>query len=135
MFTKLFGAGENGLSDRAINEEAQTYIVAGSDTTAVTLTYLVYSLCRDDRIRKKLVAELAGLPESFTDRDLRDLPYLSQVIDETLRLYPAVPSALPRSVPPEGAQFNGYSLPAGCTVSSQAYSLHRNPKIFPDPLW
>ncbi|KAJ5208034.1 hypothetical protein N7449_002413, partial [Penicillium cf. viridicatum] len=66
-------------------------------------------------------------------KSLRDLPYLNQVINETLRLYTAVPFGLPRLVPPEGAQFNGYHVPRGITVSTQAYSLHRDHAIFPDP--
>lgn len=41
LFTKLFDAGENGLTDDEIRNEAQTFIVAGSDTTANSLTYLV----------------------------------------------------------------------------------------------
>ena len=55
-----------------------------------------------------------------------------EVIEETLRLYPAVPSGLPRVVPPEGATFRGVWLPGGTTVLTQAYSLHRDPVAFPD---
>ncbi|CAI7609175.1 unnamed protein product, partial [Penicillium glandicola] len=132
LFTKLFDE-KNGMPYSNIIQEAQGYIVAGSDTTAVTLTYLTYSVCRDSRVREKLVAELAIIPEPVTDRSLRDLPYLNQIISETLRLYTAVPFGLPRLVPPGGAQFNGYRVPGGITVSTQAYSLHRDHAIFPDP--
>ncbi|KAL1966540.1 hypothetical protein VTN77DRAFT_4462 [Rasamsonia byssochlamydoides] len=133
LLTKLFNAEEDGLSDTEIRNQAQGYIVAGSDTTAVTLTYLVYSVCRDKTIRDRLVAEVSSLAEDFTEKDIRELPYLNQVINETLRLYSAVPSALPRVVPPERAYLAGYQLPAGVTVSTQAYSFHRDPRIFPDP--
>ncbi|KAJ5036242.1 hypothetical protein NUH16_004112 [Penicillium rubens] len=132
LFTKLFDE-KSGMSYSDIIQEARGYIVAGSDTTAVTLTYLTYSVCRDNRVREKLVAELATIPEPVTDKSLRDLPYLNQVINETLRLYTAVPFGLPRLVPPEGARFNGYHVPGGTTVSTQAYSLHRDHAIFPDP--
>lgn len=133
LLTKLFDAGEEGLSDPEIRDEAQGYIVAGSDTTAVTLTYLVYSVCRDEKIRNRLVDEVASLPEGFTEKDARELPYLEQVINETLRLYSAIPAALPREVPPEGAHLAGYQLPGGVTVSTQAYSFHRDQTIFPEP--
>ncbi|CAI7594756.1 unnamed protein product [Penicillium crustosum] len=132
LFTKLFDE-KSGMSYSEIIQEAQGYIVAGSDTTAVTLTYLTYAVCRDSRVREKLVAELADIPEPVTDKSLRDLPYLNQIINETLRLYTAVPFGLPRLVPSEGAQFNGYHVPGGITVSTQAYSLHRDHAIFPDP--
>ncbi|RAL12599.1 cytochrome P450, partial [Aspergillus homomorphus CBS 101889] len=133
LFTKLYDAGENGLSKKEIINEARSYIVAGSDTTAVTLTYLIYTLCRNPRIRDTLVAEVAQLPPDFTDRDLRGLSYLKYVILESLRLYSAVPVALRRAVPPGGAHLAGYDLPAGVDVGTQSYSLHRDEKVFVDP--
>lgn len=134
LFTKVFDFKKSGLTDDDIRQEAQSYIIAGSDTTAVTMTYLTYSVCRDARVRAKLTAELATLPENFSDNDLRELPYLKCVILETLRLYSAVPFGLPRTVPSQGANFVGYQVPGGTTVSTQSYSLHRDPEIFPDPL-
>lgn len=135
VFTKLIKAGESedGLTEAEIRMEAGGYIVAGSDTSAISLTYLVWAVCKDAVIRDKLVAEVATLPVNFTDDDVRALSYTRRVIDETLRLYPAVPGALPRAVPPEGAHLAGYALPGGATVSTQVYSLHRDPEIFPDP--
>lgn len=133
LFTKLFDTEKGGLPLHEIKKEAQGYIVAGSDTTAVTLTYLVYAVCGNTRVRNKLVAEVAALSEPIHDNDLRNLPYLNMVISETLRLHTAVPFGLPRAVPSEGANFNGYFLPSGATVSTQSYSLHRDPVIFPEP--
>ncbi|KAJ5600833.1 Cytochrome P450 E-class group I [Penicillium hetheringtonii] len=133
LFTKMFDMEKSGMSQSDIRDEAQGYIVAGSDTTAITLTYLVYSVCKNPEVQTKLVEELSQLPEPVSDRDLRDLPYLNNIITETLRLHTAVPFGLPRAVPPEGAQFNEHVLPGGVTVSTQSYSLHRDPKIFPDP--
>lgn len=121
------------LPDADIMGEAVGYIVAGSDTTANTLTYLVWAVCRDDRIRKALLHDLASLPENFNDEDACQLPYLDQLINETLRVYSAAPSALPRIVPPGGAQMGDYGVPGGLTVSTQAYSLHRDPDAFPEP--
>ncbi|KAJ5454167.1 uncharacterized protein N7458_005123 [Penicillium daleae] len=133
LFTKMFDSEKSGLTHEQIRQEAQGYIIAGSDTTAVTLTYLIWAVSRDARVRDKLVEELATVPEPVADRNLRDLPYLNQVINETLRLYTAVPFGLPRSTPSEGATFNGYFVPGGTTVSTQSYSMHRDPAIFPDP--
>ncbi|OGM46593.1 cytochrome P450 [Aspergillus bombycis] len=133
VFTKLYNAGEEGLPDNEIRDDAQSFIVAGSDTTANTLTYLVWAVCRDPQIKQKLVDELAEIRDDFTDEDLRPLPYLNQVISEALRLYPAVPSALPRSVPPKGTTMGGHWIPGGSTVGTQLYSLHRDPVAYPDP--
>ncbi|KAL4917036.1 cytochrome P450 [Aspergillus aurantiobrunneus] len=144
LFTKLYAAGqareEQGedecLSDGEIRNDAQSLIVAGSDTTANTLTYLVWSVLRDKQVQKRLVAEIDGLfgrAEEVSDILLRGLPYMNQVIDETLRLYPAVPSGLPRIVPEQGSMLAGYWIPGGATVTTQLYSLHRDPEVFADP--
>ncbi|KAI1637841.1 cytochrome P450 [Biscogniauxia mediterranea] len=118
-----------------VRDNAQAYIVAGSDTTSNTLTYLVWNVCRDaaSGVRSRLLDALAGLPEDFGDEDLRGVAYLEHVVDETLRLHPAVPAPLPRVVPPEGAELDGYRVPPGTVVSTQARSLHKNPEAFPEP--
>ncbi|KAL7932156.1 cytochrome P450 CYP684A2 [Trichoderma chlorosporum] len=134
LFTKLLEAEQNEMiTFEEICANAQGYILAGSDTTASTLTYLIWSVCQQPDIRTKLVEQLQTLPLSFSDDHLRKLPYLNHVIDETLRLYSAAPSGLPREVPPEGADIAGYWLKGGSIVCAQAYSLHRNPIIFPNP--
>ncbi|KAJ0418321.1 cytochrome P450 [Aspergillus carlsbadensis] len=131
LFSKVWTKSELTADD--IRNEAQGYIVAGSDTTAVTMTYLLYSVLKHEDVRKKLLAELDTLPVNYTDKDLRQLRYMDQVIHETLRLYAPVPSALPRAVPPGGAQLAGYNLPGGVTVSTQAYTLHRMVDVWPNP--
>lgn len=134
LFTKLLrGQEDETLPFKEIMDEAQVYIIAGSDTTALTLTYLVWSVCRQPAIQRRLVEEAQRLPADFHDHDVQQLPYLNQVIEEALRLYPPAPSALPRVVPTGGATMAGHYLPAGSTVCTQAYSLHRDPEIYPDP--
>lgn len=133
LFTKLFKAEKDDtLPFNEIRDEAVSYIVAGSDTTANTLTFLTWSVSRDAALRKALVDELRTLPADFTESQLRDLPLLNHIIDETLRLYSAAPSSLPRVVPPGGVELAGYWFDEGTTVETQAYSLHRG-DAFPDP--
>ncbi|OAQ63932.1 cytochrome P450 [Purpureocillium lilacinum] len=134
LFTKVFKAEEDEkMPFREVRDEAQSYIVAGSDTTANSMTYLTWAVCRHPSIRDALVKELRTLPEDYTEAQLRDLPYLEKVIDETLRLYSAAPSGLPRVVPSGGCQLAGYWFDEGTTVSTQAYSMHRDPVVFPQP--
>lgn len=132
LFTKLFNE-KGGLTDDEIVREAVGYIAAGSDTTAVTLTYLIFAVCCHPEVQRLLVAEVATLPERLQHKHVQDLPYLNRVLNETFRLYPATPSPLPRVVPTPGATLSGHYIPGGTIVSSQAYSLHRNEKSFPQP--
>lgn len=113
--------------------EVQSFIIAGTDTTAVTLTYLVWAVCQDKQIQESLVRELQSLPESLAYADIRELLYLDHVINEVLRCYGAVPGGLPRDVPAGGANLVGHYVPAGTVVSTQNYSLHHDPSIFPNP--
>ncbi|KAI1429097.1 cytochrome P450 [Xylaria sp. FL1777] len=136
LFSKLVQGttidGES-LTDTEIRNDAEIYIIAGSDTSSNTLTYLTWALCKQPELRDQLVKELEKLPADFTADDLKYLPFLNQCITECLRLFPVVPGGLPRYVPKEGADIAGYWLPSGITVTTQAWTLHRNPEVFPNP--
>ncbi|KAL0944855.1 cytochrome P450 3A17 [Colletotrichum truncatum] len=121
------------LSDDTVRIEAAGMMVAGSDTTAAVLTYLIWSVLRQKDLQKRLEEEIAKLGDDFDDKKLEGCPLLNAVIEETLRLYPAVPSSLPRKVPPGGVNLSSYFIPSGTVVYSPAYTLHRDPDIFPDP--
>lgn len=123
------------ISDQEIAIEAANFIVAGSDTTAVSLTYLVWAVLRpaNRKVHERLCEEVASLPVGASAKEIGSLPYLGNVITETLRLYGAAPGSLPRIVPSGGATLGETYLPEGVTVSTQAYSIHRDPAIFQDP--
>lgn len=123
------------LSDAEIAQEASNLIVAGSDTTAVSLTYLIWAVLRplNSDIREKLTDEISTMPLNARASDLSSLSYLRAVVDETLRLYGAAPGSLPRVVPSGGAVLGQYYIPGGVTVSTQAFTMHRDPDIFVDP--
>ncbi|KAL4899588.1 hypothetical protein BDW74DRAFT_188978 [Aspergillus multicolor] len=124
------GSGNNGLSELDVVSEAGNLIVAGSDTTAVTLTYLVWAVLSRPQLQREFESELHGLGEEYDDAKLETLPLLNAVIKETLRLYGAAPGSLPRSVPEGGAMLGGYFVPEGMTVSTQSWTVHRNEDIF-----
>lgn len=135
LFSKIIKAEEEGaMTENELVANASSYLIAGTDTTANTLTFLIWAVGQNSEIREKLTAELAALPEDFTDADLKPLKYLDHVCQEALRLYPAAPSTLPRVVPPTGAVLGGYTLNPGTEVGTQAYTMHRNEEVFPEPL-
>ena len=133
LFTKLLHAQSDNSSDINFISEARGYIVGGSDNTAISLAYLVWAVSQNEDIRKALLNELHSIPDNFGDNELKQLPFLNQVINETLRLYATNPSNRPRNPPGPGANIGGYWIPSDITVSTQAYSLHRDEKIFPNP--
>lgn len=126
--------GDGHIDDMDVRIEAMNVIIAGTDTTGVTLTYLTWAVLQRPQLQTALEAEAAGLADNFTENDLIKLPLLNAVIEETLRLYGAAPSSLPRVVPKGGTSFSGHYIPQGVTVDTQAYTFHRNPEIWNDPL-
>jgi len=135
VFSRILDQGGksdgSGLTDYQVAFEASGLIVAGSGTTAVTLTYLVWAVLSNPEIQSRLEHEVNGLENGYRDAILETLPYLNAVIDETLRLFGAAPGSLPRQAPKGGAQLGDYFAPEGTTISSQAYTLHRNESLYP----
>ncbi|KAL6414239.1 uncharacterized protein AUP68_00757 [Ilyonectria robusta] len=85
--------------------------VAGSESTSITLTYLFWLLIKHPDIQRRLRVELQTVPQEDTGAYLASLPFLDAVIKETLRIYPPAPSAMPRVVPPGGAEVEGVHYP------------------------
>lgn len=124
---------DSRLDDLDVQVEATSLIFAGSGTTANTLTYLVYAVLQRPDLHMQIEQEVSGLPGSFNDADLENLPILNAALQETLRLYCAVPGTLPRVVPAGGVTIGGYFIPEGITVGTQAYTMHRKPDIWKNP--
>jgi len=121
------------LTDFSLGSQASALIVAGSGTTAATLTYAIWAILLHPAVRSKLEKEVSSLPENYDDGVLEKLPYLKAVIIETLRLYGSAPGALPRTTPANGLQIKGLYIPPAVTLTTQSYTMHRDPSIFPDP--
>lgn len=134
LFTSPFiTQGDASLEPEELLSNAVTFLAKGTASISSTLTYLVYSVCRHPEVRIQLLEDLDNLPADFDDRHLREVPYLNYVMEETLRLYPAVAGQLLRTVPAEGTEIDGHWVPGGTTVSCQAWTMHRDPGIFANP--
>lgn len=125
---------ETRVDDMDVRTESTSLIFAGSGTTANTMTFLSYAVLARPALHTALVDEVSHLQKGFSDADLEKLPLLNAVINETLRLYCAVPGSLPRVVPQSGATLGGYFIPEGTTVSTQAYTLHRDENVWENAL-
>lgn len=115
-----------------------TNVIAGSDTTAVSLSSVLYHLCKYPSARAKLLEEIEhaqrdGLASNpITYAEAIKLPYLTAVINEAMRMHPATGFILERLVPVGGAVLHDVHLPAGTVVGVNAWALHRNRDIWGD---
>jgi cytochrome P450 len=101
----------------------------GSDTTASTLTHIFYHLAQNpqhvDRLRLEICSRIDP-SDGIVPMKLQDLDYLNGIINETLRLHPPVPTAIPRLTPPEGIQIADVHIPGDITVWCPPYATGRS---------
>ena len=119
---------EDNKSDKWLSGDARLIVVAGSDTTAIAMTYAFYYLASNPAQVEKLRDELKPLIDSDAPFNVRDVQYakhLNGVINESLRLYPPVPSGTQRITPPEGYTVDGIFLPGEVNVIVPHYALGR----------
>ncbi|KAJ5107780.1 cytochrome P450 [Penicillium angulare] len=125
--------GKVAWSRGELDATFQILTTAGSETTATVLTGIIcYLVNNPDKlaiVTDEVRQELQG-SEDVNLVSIRRLTYLNAVINEGLRLCPPVPWMLPRIVPEGGEVVCGKWLPAGTSVSLQAYSLNRDPESF-----
>ncbi|OJZ80146.1 hypothetical protein ASPFODRAFT_53879 [Aspergillus luchuensis CBS 106.47] len=135
IFAGLKGekSSDETMADREVLLESVMLIVAGSGTTAVTMTFLTWAVMANPEIQSRLEKEVAALREDFTDSELEAQPYLNAVINEALRLYGAAPFGLPRVVPATGFNVCGHHVPGGTIVTTQSFSLHRDGSVWAEP--
>ncbi|KAH6605547.1 Cytochrome P450 [Trichoderma cornu-damae] len=115
-----------------LNGDVQLIVVAGSDTTAVTLTHIFFELAYDKNLVNALQKEFDALP-SLAHDNLMKIPLLEAVINETLRLHPPVPSGTQRMTPPEGMQIGERRIPGNIIVQVPSYTVFRDPRAFEEP--
>ncbi|KAH8169572.1 cytochrome p450 domain-containing protein [Sarocladium implicatum] len=124
--------GAAALDHVDVAAECLDHMVAGIDTTGDALCFLMWELSqpRSLHFQKRLQEELRKNSETPLDQ----LPYLDAVVNEGLRVFPAIPMSLPRIVPQDGRGIDGVWVPEGTIVSCQAHSVHRiNSHVFPNP--
>ncbi|XP_046962269.1 cytochrome P450 4C1-like [Vanessa cardui] len=137
MLDLLLSAEKDGLIDDAgIQEEVDTFMFEGYDTTSTGLIYCLMLLANEPEIQDKIVEELNGIfgddKRSATTEDLNKMRYLECCIKESLRLYPPVPF-ISRKVTVDTV-LSGYKIPAGTNCHIHIYHLHRNEHLFKNAL-
>ncbi|KAB8278609.1 putative benzoate 4-monooxygenase cytochrome P450 [Aspergillus minisclerotigenes] len=120
-----------------LRDEAFSLVTAGSGTTAYVLRGTVYHIAANPSVRQRLHDELVTTvpdPQQFpTLATLEQLPYLTAVVQEGLRLCDPVTHRISRQFPDRPLQCRGIFIPANSTVGMTAMLTHLNEKIFPEP--
>lgn len=127
------GRKPSGKELTMLQGDARLIIVAGSDTTAATLTHIAYHLAKDPTQIQKLREELSPLLEANGDVQhvkIQNCDHLNGVINEALRLNPPVPSAVHRLTPPEGIDIGGTHIPGNTNVFAPQYVISRSEDVY-----
>jgi cytochrome P450 len=126
------------LTHEELVEQTMGYMFAGSGTTSSTLTYLLYAISRPENahIQERVRTEVAGFKaDCSVVTTARQNAYITAVIKEVFRLYPALISTFPRVLaePLQVGPGAGFTVSAGTVVGMQNWIHHRDPAVFTDP--
>ncbi|KAF1349719.1 putative P450 monooxygenase [Delphinella strobiligena] len=115
-----------------LRQDARLIIIAGSETTASTLTQLFFHLTANTAIQSRIRAEISGLLNGgeIASAVIKDAKLLNGAINEALRLHPPVPSGVFRTTPPEGIQVGEVFIPGGTTVQTPGYVIGRDELVY-----
>ncbi|WP_412076405.1 cytochrome P450 [Streptomyces xanthophaeus] len=127
-------SSDDGEFDAAeLRDQVLIFLLAGHETTATSLAFSLHLLARhpeqQDRAREEISRVLGDrTPEAA---DLDRLPYLTQVLKEAMRLYPAAPVIGRRAV--AATRVGEHTVPAGADVILAPWVTHRHERYWPDP--
>ncbi|KAH8674574.1 putative benzoate 4-monooxygenase [Tricladium varicosporioides] len=131
------GKDENGnpMGRQELTAEALTQLIAGSDTTSNTSCAILYWVLKTPGVLQKLQQELDGaIPKTLdvpTFDLVKDLPYLQNVIQETMRIHSTSALGLPRVVPPgAGVDILGHHFDPHTVLSVPSYTIHHSKEIW-----
>ncbi|MFJ8440369.1 cytochrome P450 [Kitasatospora griseola] len=124
----------NQLDATELREQVLIFLLAGHETTATSLTFALHLLGKHPEQQRRVHQEVVDLLADGrrpTAADYPKLPYLTQVLKETMRLFPAAPSIGRRAV--KSTVVGGVEIPAGADVLVAPYVTHRHPEHWDDP--
>jgi len=143
------GAGEDGPMDflsvllraqdrgeqsaEQLRDEMMTMLLAGHDTTALTLTYSLYLLAEHPEVAARVRAEVDEVVGDGTPgmAEVREFELVEWAVQEAMRLYPPVFTMF--RAPTERVELCGYDVPEDVTVMLPQYAVHRSERHWDDP--
>lgn len=124
---------ERRMSRDELRDNLLTFIVAGHETTALTLAWSLYLLAFDPVVQDRAASEAAGVLQgrAATADDFGQLPLIGRVVNEALRLYP--PAAFLSRTAQAADTLCGREVRPGDTVMLPIYALHRHHLLWDRP--
>ncbi|KAJ2160691.1 hypothetical protein GGF46_002048 [Coemansia sp. RSA 552] len=124
------------MSREQLRSNIALFYIAGHDTTANSLAYVMMELARFPDIQTKarniVIGVLGDRKDAYpTDEQLKELGYIDLIVKEALRKNSIIPEI--RRYLAETVQLGSYTLPKGSSVSVDVWSMHYNPEYFPAP--
>lgn len=118
------------------------FYVAGFETSATAQSFALYEMAKNqevqDRVKSEICEMLAKNDGKMTYHGIiHEMPYLDQVINETLRIYPILAVLDRECVNPDGYSlepFSDFKIPRGMPVYIPIFPMQRDEKYFPDPM-
>ncbi len=124
---------DGSLDASELRDQVLVFLLAGHETTATSLAFALRLLAGHPEARARAQEEIDSLPpgEPYTAATVDQLPYLTRVLKETMRLYPAAPLMGRRAV--AETEIDGHVIPAGADVLIAPWVTHRHPAHWDTP--
>jgi len=121
------------LSDQEVRDETMTMVLAGHETTAMTLSWTLRDLTMNPAQMAWLREELDALPDrDLTMTDARDLPRAYAIVAESIRLHP--PAWFIGRFAAADLELGGWQIPQGSVLGISQYAMHRDARFWSQPL-
>jgi cytochrome P450 len=121
------------LTDQVIRDEMYTLMLAGHETTAATMAWVINRLVTRPEVMERARAEVSSVLNGaqLDASHVGKLKYVEAVINETMRLDPVIPNFARILTRP--LTIAGHELPAGVSIAPCIYLVHRRAELWPDP--
>ena len=122
-----------GMTDEQLRDEVMTIFIAGHETTANAMAWLLYLVSQHAEVQEKLIADIdAHWPKGgLTNENIGAFGYVRQVIEESLRVYPTIWS-VGRCCTQED-ELGGYRIPKGMNVVVPIFHFHWSERFWAEP--
>ncbi|XP_047316357.1 cytochrome P450 81C13-like [Impatiens glandulifera] len=123
------------FDDEMIKAHLLIMFVAGIETSALTMERVILLLLDHPEVMKRLREEIdnqVGTERFLIDEDLKTLPFLKNIVSETLRLYPPVKVILPHLATNQ-CKVGEFDIPEGTTLLVNVWAMQRDPKVWDEP--